>query len=67
MALAPADALENVTSAPPPGTVEDKTLKAAPPQKAAAGTKLQCREDITEQIGSDCTLGDTHEAQTLGD
>jgi tetratricopeptide (TPR) repeat protein len=65
MALALADALENVTSTPPPGTVEDKTLEAAPPQKTAGGTKLQCREDITEQIGSDCSLGDTHEARSV--
>jgi tetratricopeptide (TPR) repeat protein len=59
MALAPADALENVTSAPPPAAVEGRTLEATPQQKTAGGTKLQCREDITEQIGSDCTLGDT--------
>jgi len=63
MALAPAEALENVTSSLPTTTAETKAVEAAPRQKTTkgGGTELQCRENITEQRGSDCTLGDTRE------
>jgi len=63
-ALELADALDNVTSFPPPAAVEGRTLEAAPPQKTAGAIALQRREGITEQIGSDGTLGDTREART---
>ena len=61
MALAPAEALENVTNSPATATAETKAVEAAPTQKTAkgGGTELQCRENITEQLGSDCTPGDT--------
>jgi tetratricopeptide (TPR) repeat protein len=63
MALAPAEAVENVTSSSPTATAETKAAEAAPTQKTTkgGGTELQCRENITEQRGSDCTLGDRRE------
>jgi tetratricopeptide (TPR) repeat protein len=63
MALAPAEALENVTSFPPRATAETKVAEAAPTQETTkgAGTEMQCRENITEQRGSYCTLGDRRE------
>jgi tetratricopeptide (TPR) repeat protein len=66
MALAPAEALEIATSSPPTAAAETKPVEAAPTQKTAkgGGTELQCQENITEQRGSDCTLGDTREPRT---
>ena len=63
MALAPAEALENVTSLPPRATAETKAAEAAPTQETTkgAGIEMQCRENITEQRGSYCTLGDRRE------
>jgi hypothetical protein len=66
MALAPAEPLDNVTRSPPTATAT-KAVAATLSRKTskAGGIKSPCRENITEQLGGDCSSGKARKPRSV--